>query len=258
MAQRVTVDVEFGVRVAKPGLAAISVAAVHADTDELTVSAAGAPRTVELDHGTRAEVFDLPTGEHRVTYHGERTLCRATPEPVTLADLARYTRPSRFCPSDRMAALKPDHGDDRVRVRAIADHVHERLSYLPATPEGRDAAATLKAGEGACRDFAHACIALCRAVGIPARFTTVYAPGLKPMDFHAVFEAGVCGRWLVFDATRLAPRPVMLRIATGRDAADTGFLTPLGCELDFLGATVFATTDAVPPPDDHDKPVVLA
>jgi transglutaminase-like putative cysteine protease len=257
VAQRVTVDVEFGVRVTKPGLAAISVAAVHADTDELTVSAAGAPRTAELDHGTRAEVFDLPAGEHRVTYHGERTLCRTAAEPVTLADLARYTRPSRFCPSDRMAALKPGEGDDRTRVRAITDHVHDRLNYVAATPRGRDAATALRSGEGACRDFAHACVALCRAAGIPARFTTVYAPGLKPMDFHAVFEAGVGGRWLVFDATRLAPRSVMLRIATGRDAADTGFLTPLGCELDFLGATVFATTDTAPPPDDHDKLVVL-
>ncbi|WP_326833731.1 transglutaminase domain-containing protein [Amycolatopsis rhabdoformis] len=277
MAQRVTVDVEFGVRVTKPGLAAISVTAVHADTDELTVSAAGAPRIAELDHGTRAEVYDLPAGEHRVTYHAERTLCRVTAEPVTLADLARYTRPSRFCPADRMnphsrraandpAATAPaaNHPaadnpatDDRDRVRAITDHLHRRLTYVPATPEGRDAVATLKAGEGACRDFAHAGIALCRAAGIPARFATVYAPGLKPMDFHAVFEAGVGGRWLVFDATRLAPRQTMLRIATGRDAADTPFLTPLGCELEFLGATVFATTDAPPPRDDHDKPVVL-
>lgn len=251
-----TVDVEFGVRVTKPGLAAISVAAVHADADELTVSGAGAPRVAELDHGTRAEVYDLPAGEHRVTYHAERTLCRASAEAVTLADLARYTRPSRFCPSDRMTAF--EHQDDRALVRVITDHLHTRLTYAPASPAGRDAAATLKAREGACRDFAHAGIALCRAAGIPARFTTVYAPGLKPMDFHAVFEAGVGGRWLVFDATRLAPRQTMLRIATGRDAADTGFLTPLGCELDFLGATVFATTDAPPPLDDHDKPVVLA
>ncbi|MFI5612156.1 transglutaminase family protein [Amycolatopsis sp. NPDC051903] len=258
MTHRVCVDVEFGVRVTKPGLAAISVAAVHADADELAVTAAGCPRAAELDHGTRAEVFDLAAGEHLVTYHGERTLHRSCAEPVTLADLARYTRPSRYCPADRMPGLDlARHADDRARVQAITDHVHERLEYVARAREGRDAAEVLRAGVGACRDFAHACIALCRVADIPARFTTVYAPGLVPMDFHAVFEAGVGGRWLVFDATRRAPRRTMLRIATGRDAADTAFLTPLGCELEFLGATVFATADGALPPDDPHKPVVL-
>ncbi|HWD04901.1 MAG TPA: transglutaminase family protein [Amycolatopsis sp.] len=253
----VCVDVEFGVRVTKPGLAAISVAAVHADADELAVSGAGCPRVAEFDHGTRAAVYDLPAGEHHVTYHGERTLQRTAAEPVTLADFARYLRPSRFCPADRMAGLELPEGDDRVRVRAVADHVHERLDYVPGAREGRDAAEVLRAGVGACRDFAHACVALCRAAGIPARFTTVYAPGLSPMDFHAVFEAGVGGRWVVFDATRRAPRQTMLRIATGRDAADTAFLTPLGCELEFLGATVFATADGALPRDEPGKAVVL-
>jgi hypothetical protein len=44
---------------------------------------------------------------------------------------------------------------------------------------------------GTCRDFAHLGIALCRATGVPARFAAVYAPGLTPMDFHAVFESFV-------------------------------------------------------------------
>jgi hypothetical protein len=44
------------------------------------------------------------------------------------------------------------------------------------------------------------------------------------MDFHAVAEAFVEGAWRVVDATCLAPRQSMVRIATGRDAADTAFL----------------------------------
>ena len=32
------------------------------------------------------------------------------------------------------------------------------------------------------------------------------------------------GRWEVLDPTRLAPRSALVRIATGRDAADTAFL----------------------------------
>ena len=53
----------------------------------------------------------------------------------------------------------------------------------------------------------------------------MYAPGLNPMDFHAVAEACVDGAWYVVDPTCLAPRQSLVRIATGADAADTAFLT---------------------------------
>ena len=45
------------------------------------------------------------------------------------------------------------------------------------------------------------------------------------MDFHAVVEAAIDGQWRVVDATTLAPRQSLVRIATGRDASDTAFLT---------------------------------
>ena len=52
------------------------------------------------------------------------------------------------------------------------------------------------------------------------------------MDFHAVAEALVDGTWRVVDATLLAPRSSLVRIATGRDAADTAFLTVIGGTVD--------------------------
>ena len=61
-------------------------------------------------------------------------------------------------------------------------------------------------------------------LNVPARLVSVYAPGLYPMDFHAVAEAFVQGQWRVVDATLLAPRQTLVRIATGRDASDTAFL----------------------------------
>ena len=255
-------DVEFAIRVTRPGPAAISVAAAHADTDELTVSWHGDSRPVEFEHGTRAEVFDLPAGEHRVTYHAERVLTDPEPEPVTLADVAVFTRPSRYCPSDRVAGLVPPEllklKTAGKQVPAVVRHVHERLSYVVGSSRpADDAIDTLLSGEGVCRDFAHVCITLCRFLDIPARYVGVYAPGLAPMDFHAVFEAAIDGHWYVFDATRLAPRRTMLRISTGRDAADTAFLATRGGELDFLGSTVFATTDSALPVDDGSGLVVL-
>ncbi len=81
---------------------------------------------------------------------------------------------------------------------------------------------------GVCRDFAHLGIALCRALNIPARYFTGYAYALQPPDFHACFECLIGGSWMVFDATRLAQLNGLVRIATGRDAADTAVASIFG------------------------------
>jgi len=49
-----------------------------------------------------------------------------------------------------------------------------------------------------------------------------------PQDFHAVFEAYLGGRWYLFDATRLCPLDGVIKIAVGRDAADSAFATYYG------------------------------
>lgn len=100
-----------------------------------------------------------------------------------------------------------------------------RLSYEPGSSGPIDGAVdTLLAGAGVCRDFAHLVVALLLAVNVPARVVSVYAPGLHPMDFPAVAEAFVEGQWRVVDGNLLAPRQTLVRIATGRDAADIAFL----------------------------------
>ena len=71
---------------------------------------------------------------------------------------------------------------------------------------------------------------------MPARLAAVYAPGPRPMEFHAVAEALVDGQWWVVDATQLAPRQSLLRVATGRDAADTAFLTNFGAGTTLNGS----------------------
>ena len=91
----------------------------------------------------------------------------------------------------------PGHGDlqldpraDRVQAR------HQRRAHLGRRHADRPCRV--------CRDFAHLGIALCRALGIPARFVSCYAWRLDPPDFHAVFEAYLGGRWYLFDSTRQA------------------------------------------------------
>jgi hypothetical protein len=86
----------------------------------------------------------------------------------------------------------------------------------------------------------------------------VYAPGLAPMDFHAVAEVRRGGSWEVHDATRLAPRNSLVRIATGRDAADTAFATTLSGTAELISVGVFAVVEGDLPRDDHAGRVALA
>ena len=91
---------------------------------------------------------------------------------------------------------------------------------------------------------------------VPARLVAVYAPGLAPMDFHAVVEADVGGVWKTVDSTRLAPTSSLVRICAGRDAADTAFLSLFGGLARFETMTVTATTaGTLPAPDDVPFPL---
>ncbi|WP_043837088.1 transglutaminase domain-containing protein [Muricoccus aerilatus] len=136
--------------------------------------------------------------------------------------------PSRFCESDRLERLALrefcDAPEGHARVTAVCNWVHDRITYLRgASAPTTTATDTLLSGAGVCRDFAHLAVALCRALGIPARFISAHAPGLVPPDFHAVFEAFLGGKWWLFDATRQAPLDALVRIGQGRDAAEAAF-----------------------------------
>ena len=73
---------------------------------------------------------------------------------------------------------------------------------------------------------------MCRALNVPARFVSALDygadPALGPPDFHAYAECFLGGRWYVFDSTRISPRTGLLRLGTGRDAADVAFATIFG------------------------------
>ena len=179
------------------------------------------------------------------------------------ADAIVALRQSRFCPSDALAGFAAgefgglEPGTDVAGT--ISDWVFERFAYESGSSGPLDTAVdTLLSGAGVCRDFAHLTIALCRALGVPARLAAVYAPGLSPMDFHAVVEVRRGGLWEVHDPTRLAPRSSLVRIATGRDAADTAFATTLSGTLELTTQRVFAVVEGDLPLDDHAGPVALA
>ena len=174
---------------------------------------------------------------------------------MTEADQLIYLRPSRYAESDRLERGRPGrvrrHQPGPDLLAAVSSWVGTRLSYVPGSSGPTDGAVdTLLARQGVCRDYAHLVIALLRALDVPARLAAVYAPGLQPMDFHAVAEALVDGRWRVVDATLLAPRSGLVRIATGRDAADTAFLSTYGGAAQLAGLGVTAVIDGPLPGDD--------
>jgi transglutaminase-like putative cysteine protease len=213
--------------------------------------------------GDRQHLITALPGDLSIAYEGTavRTAAVAA-QPVSTAELVEAVRPSRYCPSDRMAGFARGHfgeiAGEMDRVRAICDYVWRHVTYETDTSDpGTDAVGTLLSGRGVCRDFAHLVTALCRGVEIPARIAAVYAPGLSPMDFHAVVETAVGGHWYVWDATRLAPRPTLLRIGTGRDAADVAFSTVISGQADLSALDISATASGDLPVDDHDEPVPL-
>lgn len=250
------------------GRLAVSVAAADlgASTETLTLTASDGSAVphheVPLDRGMRLHVIDAPQSEVTLTYEATIALTAVEPEQVSDADAFTYILPSRYCPSDRLTGLaSTEFGaitSDADRARRIVSWVHERLSYEPGTTTSTDDALTpLLGGLGVCRDYAHLVVALARAVGMPARYVSVYAPGLSPMDAHAVVEIGVDGQWFVFDATRLAPRRSMVRIGTGRDAADVAILSSLGGVSGPTYFEVTATASPVLPDENPDDLVTL-
>jgi transglutaminase-like putative cysteine protease len=266
VALTVRVDVSLSVEVLKSGQLALCLAAASPTAGEaLRVQdpngAGVAVREVRADGG-RVHLVDVPTREVQVSYRAEADLAGWDAEPVSEIDALVYRRPSRYCPSDRLsgfAAAEFGSLDPQDAALAVERWLYEKLSYVPGSTDARDDALhPLLTRTGVCRDYAHLGVALCRALGIPARYAAVYAPGLSPMDFHAVFEAAIDGRWYVFDGTRLAPRRSLTRIASGRDAADTAFLTPLSAVVGSVQHDVTVTADPDLPVDDRNAPVPLA
>lgn len=245
-----------------PATALLQIAVAAPASELLTVLTDGRPADVveiEVD-GARVHRVELTAGTTTVGYtatvEGD-----GVPREVAAADWATALRPSRYCPSDQLEGFAHTEFDATMPrgelVATVADWVHRRLRYVGGASRSVDTAVdTLLLGQGVCRDYAHLTITLLRALEVPARLVAAYAPGLDPMDFHAVVEADVDGVWCAVDATRLAPTGSLVRICSGRDAADTAFLTLFGGVARFESMAVTATVDgALPAPDDVPFPV---
>ncbi|OBJ53698.1 transglutaminase-like domain-containing protein [Mycobacterium asiaticum] len=219
------------------------------------------PREISGMHGNRIHKMEVPVGTLNVSYSA--TIVGGTdPAPVTEHDLSMYLRPSRYAEADKLYGFAATEfgniADSATLLERVSLWVGTRLNYVPGYSDPIDGAVeTLLSGAGVCRDFAHLAVALLRAVKVPARMVSAYAPGLCPMDFHAVAEAYVDGRWRVVDGTLLAPRQSLVRIATGRDATDTAFLDNHKGAINLKSLSVTAIVDGELPKDSIDQLVSI-
>jgi transglutaminase-like putative cysteine protease len=158
-------------------------------------------------------------------------------EPSALpVSATRYLVASRYCQTDQLQSEAWGRFGHLSRgysqVQAVCDWVRERTTFRTGTSNvGTSAVDTLQCREGVCRDFAHLAITFLRALNYPARLVTGVDygadPSLGPPDFHCYVEV-YFDRWYLFDPTGISPTTGLIRIATGRDAADVSFATIFG------------------------------
>jgi transglutaminase-like putative cysteine protease len=185
-----------------------------------------------------------------LTESGELTLRYSTqvetrPQVLPLAELRELSAgafdatilpflfPSRYCQSDLLARLAWQNfgkfTDPFEQVCAVTRWIHDHIEYQSSrTTNMTSAYDTVAQLSGGCHDLAHVGIAFCRALNLPARYLSAYAYQLPLPDFHACFEVYLEGCWLVFDPTYLAPLNGLVKIGTGRDAADVALGTSFG------------------------------
>jgi len=162
-------------------------------------------------------------------------------------ELLHYLLPSRYCQSDELSAMAlsiiGDAWPNYQQVETIRLWVRRSISYESgSSTTATTALDTMNQRRGVCRDFAHLCIALCRAINVPARMVVGFLHNLYPMDLHAWFEAYIGGRWFTFDATDEVTRGNRIVIAYGRDAADVALATMFG---NFTLQNMHVTVEAV-------------
>lgn len=142
------------------------------------------PMEISGVHGNRIHKFEAPVGNLEVEY-AATIIGQTDPAPVTDYDLSMYLRPSRYAEADKFFGFAAtefgEYVDSTTLLEKVSSWVGTRLNYVPGSSDPIDGAVdTLLAGAGVCRDFAHLVVALLRAVNVPARLVSVYAPGAVP------------------------------------------------------------------------------
>lgn len=247
MTKTYDIDCELNYQVQTPSTFVLKIEAAFSDQQDIITESLNIEpmRRVERASdalGNRTLRVNVLPGPFSVRYCA-KVAVHSTPSPLALREtevsnlpleVLPYLTGSRYVESELLFqdAVRWIGTFDRghARVARVCEWVKQNVRYEVGTskPYGttRD---VLQTRTGVCRDYAHVAIALCRALNIPARFVVGHVQwDTPPPDFHALFEAWLEDRWVLFDPTQMARPGDVIRIGTGHDAADLPFATIFG------------------------------
>jgi transglutaminase-like putative cysteine protease len=193
-------------------------------------------RILELDV---AEASQSVSFEVLITLESEAAQDGASIYPVIDAQLLSPTRLTRANVEIEAIArqLQAAAADPYELAQSICDWVYSTMRYEGGvTTVLTTAAEALALGRGLCQDYAHLMLAICRQVGLPARYVSGHLLGEG--GSHAwveVFLPAQAGfRAVSFDPTHNSPPHLgYITVAVGRDYADVSptsgsFTAPYG------------------------------
>ena len=129
-------------------------------------------------------------------------------------------------PDDALRALaRSVEGEDALDLaHKLCAAVNQAIEYRPGVTEAATSAAqALELGQGVCQDHAHVLIALCKSLGVPARYVSgyLYDQNQPHLASHAWAEVFVDNQWYCFDVSNQIFSPQNhIYVAVGRDYLD--------------------------------------
>lgn len=230
------------------------------ETHYCTVAGDTAPPRISAQDGVGERIWLNAVGDCAVEYRARVTVQREVAPLAGLAHIAPHDLPedavqylfdSRYCLGTEFSSFVAETFGELsggALVAAMQQWVASNIRYERGSSTAQTTALdSFNDQRGVCRDFAHVIIAMARAADIPARYVSLYDPGVTPQDFHAVAEVMLADpakdhapAWHMVDATGMASAQHTVKIGVGRDAADVSFMTVFGFS-DFKTLQVSAT-----------------
>lgn len=163
----------------------------------------------------------------------------ALPDCIHDLDCCEYLNPSRFVdPTPELWREAVDARGPSTDVYqtayALMEHIYQTFEYKPGVTNAATLASdAARLHAGVCQDFAHVHLAMCRSMGIPARYVSGYLfdPSRSRMRgahaSHAWTEVYLPGKgWYGLDPTnRRVVDEYYIKVAVGRDYREVAPVT---------------------------------
>ena len=162
-----------------------------------------------------SDVFDdtsiIPsndTSPGKVTTADSSDFKKGLNEKNTVSDLSQYLKPGGHCAlnqaiKNKAASLTKGLTTTAAKAYAIFNYVRDDIEYSYYADSKKDASGTLSSGSANCCDQANLVVALCRAAGIPARYShaqgCTFSSGL--VTGHVWAQILIGDTWYAADAT---------------------------------------------------------